>query len=293
MIAHWYDVLDLDPSASEEEIRVAWREAIADLTPADRRFRLYNQAAEVLLDPVRRAEYDAELAEQEAADQVEAGLEDESDLVEPEQAEPEQVEPEQVEPEQVEPGQGESAPVDEVVVVAHDADKPSPVAGPRRGVPTWLLAALALLVALSLGLSGYLFSQPTEASIEEATGSARAAAERAVVPVLSYDYRTLDQDQQDSQDLLTPDYRGDYDDLFEVIRDNAEPTKTVVEVEVIASAVVRAGQDRVEVLVFVNRPTTNAETKEPVVYKDQVTLTMQRVDGDWLVDNLKTSPVQQ
>lgn len=261
MIAHWYDVLDVDPGASEAEIRAAWRAAIADLTPADRRFRLYNQAAEVLLDPERRAEHDAELAQQDA------------------------------EPHE-EPHEEPVAPAEELVVVV-DPTAPATATDSRREVPTWALAVLAVVTALMVALTAYLFTEPTEEAVEGATGSARAAAERAVVPVLSYDHRTLDEDQQEAEDLLTADYRGDYADLFEVIRKNAGPLETVVEVEVIASAVVRAGEDRAEILLFVNRPTTNAETKEPVVYKDQVTLTMARVDGDWLVDDLKTSPVQQ
>lgn len=254
MIAHWYDVLDLDPGASDDEIRAAWRAAIADLTPADRRFRLYNQAAEVLLDPDRRAEYDAELAEQEALEAP------------------------------VEP--------DEEPVVVIDPTEPAPTGVARRAVPTWALAALAVVTALMLALTAYLFTQPTEAAVEGATGSARAAAERAAVPVLSYDYRTLDEDQAAAHDFVTSDYQRDYDDLLEVIRENPQ-TETVVDTEVIASAIVRAGEDRAEILLFVNRPTTNAATEEPVVYKDQVTFTMERVDGDWLVDDLKTSPVQQ
>ena len=44
----------------------------------------------------------------------------------------------------------------------------------------------------------------------------------------------------------------------------------------VASGIVRSGEDRVQVLVFVNRPTTNKPTTEPVVYKDQVTVTMER-----------------
>ena len=47
-----------------------------------------------------------------------------------------------------------------------------------------------------------------------------------------------------------------------------------------------------QVLVFVDRPTTNKLSAEPVVYKDQVTLSMQLVDGTWLVDDMVTSPVQ-
>ena len=270
MSANWYDVLDVDPAADSEQIRGAWRAAIADLTPSDRRFRLYNLAAEVLLDPERRADYDAELAEQEELEEVE----EPAPAVEPAADSDDSDDAELL--------SDETAPT-----VVHEA-RPE-----RRPVATWLLAVLGVLAALSVGLAAYLFSQPSEAAVEEATGSARAAAERAIVPVLSYDYRTLDEDQAAAQDLLTSDYRGDYDDLFEVIRDNAEPTKTVVEVEVIASSVVRSGEDRVEILLFVNRPTTNAENKEPVVYKDQVTVTMERVDDDWLVDNLKTSPVAQ
>ena len=47
----WYDLLGVEPDASADEIRAAWKAAIADLDPGDRRFRALNQAAEVLLDP--------------------------------------------------------------------------------------------------------------------------------------------------------------------------------------------------------------------------------------------------
>jgi Mce-associated membrane protein len=58
LTANWYDVLDVDPTATADEIRTAWRSAVAELDPIDRRFRLYNRAAEVLLDPAQRAAYD-------------------------------------------------------------------------------------------------------------------------------------------------------------------------------------------------------------------------------------------
>jgi Mce-associated membrane protein len=163
--------------------------------------------------------------------------------------------------------------------------------GPARAVPTWLIAALAVLVAGSVVLTAYLWSQPSEGTVEEATGTARTAAERAAVPLLSYDYESLDADQEAAHEVVTSGYRSDYDDLFEVIKENAPSTQTVVEVEVIASAIVRAGDDRAEILLFVNRPTTNRATTEPVVYKDQVTLTMERVGEEWLVDDLATSPI--
>ena len=89
---------------------------------------------------------------------------------------------------------------------------------------------------------------------------------------------------------MTAEYRDEYAKLFEVIKANAPETGTKVSAEVVASGIVRSGDDRVAVLVFVNRPTTNKQLEEPVVYKDQVTVTMQKVGDEWLVDDLMTSP---
>ena len=265
----WYDVLDVEPTATTDEIRAAWRSAIADLTPADRRFRLYNQAAEVLLDDEQRAAYDAELAA--AAPEPDREPDPETDA-------------EVEDPAQVEPRREQSLPTE-------PPELPQPAA---RLVPTWLIVVLALWAAAAVGVTGYLWQQPSEDAVESAVGTARTAAERAVVPLLSYDYQSLDADQQAAHDVITSGYqKRDYDDLFELIRENAPTTQTVVDVEVIASAVVRAGEDRAEILLFVNRPTTNKATTEPVVYKDQVTLTMERVGDQWLVDDLKTSPIGQ
>jgi Mce-associated membrane protein len=125
---------------------------------------------------------------------------------------------------------------------------------------------------------------------DSAARAAQVAAERAVVPVLSYDYESLAADQREAQALMTGGYREEYDKLFTVLEDNAPQTQTKVSASVVASGVVRASDERVQVLVFVDRPTTNKLNAEPVVYKDQVTVSMQRVDGEWLVDDLITSP---
>jgi Mce-associated membrane protein len=250
-----YDLLDVSPQATPEQVRAAWKAAIADLEPGDRRFRAYNQAAELLLDSDRRAAYDASLAEPELERELER-----------------EVEPERV----LEPTHGDSS------------------SAGGRAVPGWLLVGLALLTAGAVGLASWLwFAVPSDASVEESTRTAQVAAERAIVPVLSYDAETLAEDQAAGAAYLTASYREEYDRLFEVIKDNAPRTGTSVTAEVVASGIVRSGPDdpdRVEVLVFVNRPTTNKQQKEPVVYRDQVTVTMQRVGDSWLVDGLATSP---
>lgn len=279
----WYDVLDVDRDATEDEIRDAWREAVADLTPADRRFRLYSQAAEVLLDPERRAAYDAQLDAAASETPDEPPPPPPASAPEPAGTTPATRRPRLAVPAMLADRVRGSLPARTARPAGEPADRPR--------VATWVLIVLGVVTALSLVLTGYLFTQPSEESIEEAAADARSAAERAVVPVLSYDHRTLEEDQAEAHEWLTDDQREDYDELFEVIRENAPSTRTVVEVEVVSTAIVRAGEERTEVLLFVNRPTTNKANKDPVVYKDQVTLTMERVDDRWLVDELRTSPV--
>ncbi|MDT0183698.1 DnaJ domain-containing protein [Microbacterium sp. ARD31] len=180
-------------------------------------------------------------------------------------------------------------------VVEEDApNTPAPVTRPaaaRRDVPTWLLAGLGVLAAGLVAAVVWTWTAG-ERGDGSAARDAQVAAERAVVPVLSYDYEHLDADQEAATALMTGRYKSEYDKLFAVLEDNAPRTQTRVTAEVVASGIVRAADDRVQVLVFVDRPTTNKLSAEPTVYKDQVTVSMQRVDGQWLVDDLVTSPVQ-
>jgi Mce-associated membrane protein len=253
----WYDLLGVSPEASSEEIRAAWKDGIADLDPTDRRFRVLNEAAEVLLDRDRRAAYDWELA----------------------------------------PEPPVAAPVSMTKTAPAATETLAPTTGTtlpqpdRRGVPGWALIAVGVLTAAMVVLASWLYTQPSDETVREATAEAQGAAERAAVTILAYDYRTMDADQAAAGALMTADYRKKYDQLFAVLKENAPETKTVVTVEpVVASGIVRSGEDRVQVLVFVNRPTTNSQSKEPRVFRDQVTLTMEKVGEDWLVDDLITDP---
>lgn len=256
MTPSWYDVLGVEPTADTEEIRQAWRSAIDGLEPG-RRFRALNDAAEVLLDGDRRAAHDADLAR-------DAGIEPDAEAVAADHRE-----------------------------TTADAPAP-PYAAAARGwaPPVWLLAGMAILVGVLAGLSAWQLSIPSDAAVRSATRAAQADAERAAVAVLSFDYRDLDASQAAAAAYLTKDYRTtDYEPLFELIRQNAPSTRTVVNVEVVASGIVRSGDDRVSVLVFVNRPTLRADRPEPEVFRDQVTMEMVQVGEEWLVDALVSTPV--
>jgi len=273
----WYDLLGVEPDASADEIRAAWKTAIADLDPGDRRFRTLNEAAEVLLDEDRRAEYDAGLEpEEEAEPQAAPPLTRQKSTQRAQRAEA------------VSDGSGETEAEQEAPDETHE--KQDSRTTTRLNVPAWLLAALALLVAALLAAAGYLLTQPSDDAIADATTEAQGAAERAATTILAYDWQTMDEDQKAADALLTPSYRTDYDKLFAVLKDNQADTKTVVKVEkIVASGIVRSGDDRVQVLVFVNRSRTNATSTEPLLFRDQVVLTMEKDGDDWLVDNMNTN----
>jgi len=278
MSATWYDVLDVESTATTDQIRAAWRAAVADLDPTSRRFRLYNEAAEVLLDPARRSSYDDRLALERLA----AG----SDAVESDRA----VEPAE-ETEKTEPTE-RTEPVEPVDPVA-PADPVDPDRADRGGLPVppgRLLVAVAVLVAIALTGVGVLLTRPADASVASDTEAAQAAAERAIVPILSYDARHLDRSEAAATRYLTADEKQQYEKLFAVVRQNAPRLGTVIRARYVASGIVRSGTDRVDVLVFVDQVTTNqAHPRTPVVFKNQATVTMARVGGEWLVDAITTS----
>jgi Mce-associated membrane protein len=249
----WYDVLDVDPSASEAEIRSAWKDAIADLDPGDRRFRTLNQAAEVLLDPDRRAAYDAELGDRH--------------------------------PEPVAPAVDPSPPAAQAEARPTTASSTAV----RRVVPAWLLGLVALLAAGLVATAVLLAREPADDAVADAIRGAQAAAERAVPPVLSYDAADLEGSRSAAASYLTSDYEKERDELFdEVIDANAPNTGTKVETSVVESSVVRGTDtDRVQVFLLVDQATTNKEQAEPVVTRTWVTITMERVDGEWLVADMR------
>lgn len=294
----WYDMLGVDQDASADEIRAAWKAGIADLDPTDRRFRLLNQAAEILLDPEQRAPYDRTLDQQEAPAQV-APLQDAPAEVAPPVTRPKWP----PDPRQAEPDPGAiwaGSPETEVQPPPTSATPPERTTSPRV-IPGWLLAGLAILTVIFVGLSIWqaqnnqddeqrqaATSSSGDATPDEAR-EAQSVAEKAVLAITSYDYRDLDGSRAAAVAYMTDDYRKTkYEPLFALIQQNAPEVKPIVTAEGVASAVGLIGGGKVQVLVFFDRTTNNAAAKNQIS-RDQATLTMTRVGGEWLVDDLTTT----
>ncbi|MFT4262423.1 MAG: hypothetical protein QM572_03490 [Nocardioides sp.] len=154
--------------------------------------------------------------------------------------------------------------------------------------PAWLLALVGVLALVTIAVAAWAWTRPDPVAAEDDARDARQTAEQAVIPVLTYDYRTLDDDEKEAESYLTASYRRTFADLWQTIEDNAPAAKTVITAKVVGSGVVHATPGRVQVLVLVDRPTSNTENTTPVTYQDHVTLTMVKTGGVWLIDDLVT-----
>lgn len=279
-----YDLLDVDSTATSEEIRAAWKAAIADLEPTDRRFRAYNDAAGVLLDPVRRAEYDDQLAARLAEDPEPAAARAQSPAATPVKA--------------------------PVPVSGTDASTPVVADVPRRSrfasaPPGWAFGAAAVAAVLSLALAVVLLLQPggrlfsgddsphdvaeRNSNLERSGVEAEAAAERMVGPVLSYDYRTMGADLERIRAQMTPKMGAKQAKGWDKITEEATAQKIVVQATAAASALTRVSSDgrRASVVVFIDQQ-VHKGTQEPFTLKMWATFSLVHDGGHWLLADLCT-----
>lgn len=262
MNATWYDVLGVDPSAAADEIRTAWKQAIGDLEPSERRFRACNQAAEVLLDPDRRAAYDAELAAEGA-------------LAEPALAEPAPAEPA--------PAAVESAAVEPEATTAGAEPRPA------FEVPVWALGALAAATAAVFILAAIVwFGSSAEKDVEANVAEARSAAEDALPKLINYSYKTAERDRDQALRLTTGQANEDMRELWDdAILPNVVEAKASTSSSVVTSGVVRVSDDgdQVQIVLVMDVASENAAVKN----SDRLpfTVTMLETDGVWLVSEFK------
>lgn len=299
-----YDLLDVEEDATPEQIRSAWKVAIADLDPTDRRFRAYNDAAGVLLDPDKRAAYDDELAAERTEGEVaEAELEVAAAEPEPE-TEPE-TEPAEPEPEVV-----DTEP-EVLAEIADDDAQPDgePAEPANAGPPTWVLIVAGVAAILSLALAIVVLTWPgslggdspaaqVDAAEEaEIAGNAAVDSAAAAVPaVLSYDYRTLDADFAEAERFLTDEFAEKRTTLFDqeaesgmTLREQVVADKVVVTARVSGTGLTRVSEDgdRATVVVFVDQDSQKGKA-DPRSLKMWATLSMVADGDDWLLDDICT-----
>jgi Mce-associated membrane protein len=276
----WYDVLGVSRDADPAEIRAAWRAATDKFEPGSGsgQFRMFNEAAEVLLDPARRAAYDESLS---ASGQPEMAPEDVQPVTADAPPPPPTPAPE--------PKDKKKGPKKDKVRRPRTPDEPA-----SRGAVV-AAAVLAVLTLVALGLVVVFGLQVrSDAKVADAREQAPAAAERAAKALFSYDYRHLPADRDRAANYVTDSFGKQYLKNFTQLEKQkdgspglAVQSKTVVTANVAGSGVVDAEDGVARVLVYVNQ-TSQKPGAKPQIFQNRVSMTM-RQDGDrWLVDDVKS-----
>lgn len=113
--------------------------------------------------------------------------------------------------------------------------------------------------------------------------TARAAAER----ILSYDYRTLDQDAELAGPLMTEAFRQQYTQLISSLRDTATRTEASTRAVSRGEGLISLSETAAAVLVLVDQTTRRGTSPKSVVAQAMVA-SLVLEDGRWLVAALGT-----
>lgn len=197
----------------------------------------------------------------------------------------------------------ESAPPSATGPAEPIEEEPDGAGGGPEAAP-WLAPAVigSVLVVLAI-VAGFLFVGYHHAQHRQAVSDARtaaaAAAARAVPVVLSYDYRTFDNDVTKASAYLSPvrtcaadtdkcrSFRQQYTDLQnQAVKRTALKYHARVVGDLTQLGVVDASTDEVTLLAFVAQTSENSQRPTPRVDSSRVVVTMRKVDGQWLVASL-------
>jgi len=313
----WYDVLGVSRDASPEEIKAAWRDATDKFEPGSGsggQFRMFNEAADVLLDPARRRAYDDSLGASAATETAlppssgEGAVDREAGQQEIDQAEVDQAEVDEAEVDQAEVDQEPTAEVHPPAEPVSGPERPrrrrrskasTQKAAPPSAPASWLAVIVAVVLTLitvgALVAVVVLGQQVREdARIADARDEAPSAAERAAKAVFEYDYRQLPADRKRALPYLTGPYKKEYlktISLLEKQKDGtpglAVQTKTVLTASVLGSGVVDADEDSARVLVYVNL-VSNKAGKEPQIFQNRVAMRMDKEGDRWKLAKVDT-----
>ena len=180
--------------------------------------------------------------------------------------------------------------------MTNDPDETTNAASaPASGGRDWKRISFVLAGLLAVALVacvGLAVSRAQSQGKVDADRTATRAAERVVVNWLTYDYRTYRNDMTWITKGGTPKFKKEFSaEALEGMRKRIiGPRQLISRGRVVNSAATAKDADHVKVLLFTDQTLTDKEIRKegtaPLHARSGVELTMVRVDGSWLVDDM-------
>jgi Mce-associated membrane protein len=157
---------------------------------------------------------------------------------------------------------------------------------------TRLVAFVGVLLAVTLvalgGIGGYLYWNRVEIQAEQQTSAELPPLAAQQIPmILGFDYQTVERSRTEVYNLLTPEFRRQYeDDTTKNVIPQARDRQVVSQVNVVGVGMLSAQRDSASVMVFMNRTVTD-KSKQPVYDGSRLRVDYQKIDGKWLIQDIK------
>jgi Mce-associated membrane protein len=157
----------------------------------------------------------------------------------------------------------------------------------RRRTPIrWLAAATVVAVLAVAGYGGWLLFERHQRDV--AAQQALAAAEKFVVMLTTVDSNAIDKHVADVLDGSTGEFNDQYaKSTSGQHRQAIVDSKVTTHGRVVESAVKFATPNRVQVVLMVDQSVSSLATPEPQLDRSRIKMTMQKVDGRWLVSQVE------
>jgi Mce-associated membrane protein len=155
----------------------------------------------------------------------------------------------------------------------------------------WIVSAIAGLVTVAFvslaAVGGGLYWQRVETRGEQAARDELGPlAQKQIPTVFTYDYKTVERNLIDAYNLLTPDYRREFEDRANSdIIPQARARELVSQANVVGVGVLDVQPNSAEVMVYINRTVSEKSNRDQPIYDGaRLRVDYKRVDGKWLIN---------
>jgi Mce-associated membrane protein len=155
----------------------------------------------------------------------------------------------------------------------------------------WLVSGIAgLMTAAFVGLAavgGSLYWQRVETRGEQAARDELGPlAQKQIPTVFTYDYKTVEGSLTDAYNMLTPDYRREFEDRANSdIIPQAREREVVSQANVVGVGVMDAQRNSAAVMVYINRTVSDKSNRDQPIYDGaRLRVEYKRIDGKWLIN---------
>jgi Mce-associated membrane protein len=155
----------------------------------------------------------------------------------------------------------------------------------------WLVSAIAgLMTAAFVGLAavgGWLYWQRVETRGEQiARDELAPLAQKQIPAVFNYDYKTVERSLTDAYNMLTPDYRREFENKANSdIIPQARQREVVSQANVVGVGVMDAHRNSAAVMVYINRTVSDKSNRDKPIYDGaRLRVEYKRIEGKWLIN---------